>query len=327
MKQAGFTLIEVMISLVIGVFLLAGVMFTYLSIRTTTTDTLEIGELQENARLAMDIITRDLSHAGFWGTYSSHNLKLATPMANPGNDCTAGVNNGSFPEVSVSNFKFIYAEEVVANQAVGCINNALDGSDVIQIKRASGENETGNPTEANQYYVTTEMLAAEMTAGGGVIAPANINATVWPYNHHVYYVANQTLTLNGQNRTIPSLMRRRLTVSGGMVAETVLEGVENIRFLFGLDTNGDARVDMYKTSTQMTATDWEQSTVKITTVQVFILVRSLIEDGNAVAQAQTFTLGGVIDGHKRELTFNDRFRRLLLVSTVSLHNASGELWQ
>ena len=54
MKQRGFTIIELMISLFVGAFILAGVMFTYLAMKTSNRDTLEIGDLQESGRIAMD---------------------------------------------------------------------------------------------------------------------------------------------------------------------------------------------------------------------------------------------------------------------------------
>ena len=57
-----------------------------------------------------------------------------------------------------------------------------------------------------------------------------------------------------------------------------MEGVENIHLLFGLDTNGDSRVDQYSTSNTMTVEQWQQQTAKVLTVQISILVRSLTPD-------------------------------------------------
>ena len=49
-NQLGFTMLELMISLFVGAFILAGVMFTYLGMKITTADTMDIGELQESGR-------------------------------------------------------------------------------------------------------------------------------------------------------------------------------------------------------------------------------------------------------------------------------------
>ena len=100
-KQLGFSLVESTIALAIGVFLLAGIMLSFSSMRGTTSQTLAIGELQQNGRLALDILRRDLAHAGFWGQYQAplDDGLLATPNA-PAGDCRlAGQNpnSGSFP--------------------------------------------------------------------------------------------------------------------------------------------------------------------------------------------------------------------------------------
>ena len=64
MKQKGFTLVEVMISLFIGGLVLGGVMFTYIGMKVTTKDTMTIGELQESGRLAINIMQRDIEQRG-----------------------------------------------------------------------------------------------------------------------------------------------------------------------------------------------------------------------------------------------------------------------
>ena len=69
MKQQGFTLVEMMVALFIGGLVLGGVMFTYISMKVTTRDTMTIGELQETGRLALNIMQRDIEQIGFWGTF------------------------------------------------------------------------------------------------------------------------------------------------------------------------------------------------------------------------------------------------------------------
>lgn len=89
--------------------------------------------------------------------------------------------------------------------------------------------------------------------------------------------------------------------------------------------NGDSRVDMYKSSAQMTAFDWEQQGAVVNSVQVFLLVRTLEEDRSNPPTSQTFILGGEGD-QERRLTFSDGYRRKLLTSTVRLVNVGGDQW-
>ena len=68
-KTLGFTLLELMIAMFIGILLLGGVIATYVGMKATTNDTMSIGELQEKGRLALSILRRDIEQVGFWGTF------------------------------------------------------------------------------------------------------------------------------------------------------------------------------------------------------------------------------------------------------------------
>jgi prepilin-type N-terminal cleavage/methylation domain-containing protein len=65
MKNEGFSLVELMIALALGIFLLGGVSLMYLSARTTANDSEALSRLQENVRFASDYLIRDVRNAGF----------------------------------------------------------------------------------------------------------------------------------------------------------------------------------------------------------------------------------------------------------------------
>ncbi|MGL4891291.1 MAG: PilW family protein, partial [Aeromonas veronii] len=52
MKHHGFTLVEWLIAMVIGVFLLGGVMSIFVASRATTNESFDQSELLENGRIA-----------------------------------------------------------------------------------------------------------------------------------------------------------------------------------------------------------------------------------------------------------------------------------
>ena len=66
-SQRAFTLIELMIAMLIGVFLMAGVIQIFLSAKQAYRLQENLSRLQENGRFAMDIITKDIRSAGFMG--------------------------------------------------------------------------------------------------------------------------------------------------------------------------------------------------------------------------------------------------------------------
>lgn len=330
MKQTGFTLIEVMISLFIGGLVLGGVMFTYIGMKVTTKDTMTIGELQESGRLAINIMQRDIEQIGFWGTYyeDSFTAGNTSTLPAPTNDCFEGLNNGSFPDLaSSSNFRTIYAKTADGTKELNCINNPIKKTDILQLKFLQGNQltvEAGtNETQINQNYFIAEQEQAQFVRGVVDQSTLNTNATVWPYSHHTYYITEQTYTVNNQSLTVPALMRERL-VADEVRAETIMEGVENMRFVFGLDTTNDSRVDTYRSINAMTSTDWENRK-GILTVQLFLLIRALQPDPGVKIKNQKYLLGE--DSDKRELTFTDNYRRTVFTTTIRLNNVGANLWR
>ena len=63
-------LIEIMIALLIGAFLLGGVLQIFVSSKQTYRMQEGLSRLQENGRFAMDFLARDIRMAGFWGCHS-----------------------------------------------------------------------------------------------------------------------------------------------------------------------------------------------------------------------------------------------------------------
>ena len=324
MKQKGFTLVEMMISLFIGGLILGGVMFTYIGMKVTTKDTMTIGELQESGRLAINIMQRDIEQIGFWGTYYDDSFTSVNTeaLSNPLNDCFEGLNNGSFPDLATaSNFRTIYAKVADVSKELNCVTSPVKGTDIIQLKFLQGDQLTESETQTSENYFIAEQERAQFKRGE--ITGSSVNASIWPYSHHVYYISEQTYKVNNKNLTVPALMRKRL-VGGNITTETIMEGVENMRFVFGLDTNSDNRVDTYRSIKSMEHTDWENRK-GILTVQVFLLIRALEPDPGVKIKNQTYILGE--DEDKRELKFTDSFRRTVFTTTIRLNNVGSNLWR
>ncbi len=63
--NAGFSLVELMIALVLSLFLIGGVTVTFLAARATADEAETLSRVQENVRFASDYLIRDLRNAGF----------------------------------------------------------------------------------------------------------------------------------------------------------------------------------------------------------------------------------------------------------------------
>ena len=69
-SQTGFTLIELMIAMLLGAFLIGGIMQIFLGSRQTYRMQENLSRLQENGRFAMEFITRDNRMMGYQGCAS-----------------------------------------------------------------------------------------------------------------------------------------------------------------------------------------------------------------------------------------------------------------
>lgn len=64
-RKNGFSLVELMIALTLGIFLLGSVLGMYLAAKTTSNDSAILSRIQENVRFASDYVIRDIRNAGF----------------------------------------------------------------------------------------------------------------------------------------------------------------------------------------------------------------------------------------------------------------------
>jgi type IV pilus assembly protein PilW len=66
-RQHGLTLIELMVSITIGIVLMAGIMQIFASSKQSYKMQDTLTYLQESGRFSIDLISKDLRRAGYWG--------------------------------------------------------------------------------------------------------------------------------------------------------------------------------------------------------------------------------------------------------------------
>lgn len=75
-KQSGFSLVEIMIALLIGLFLLGGILQMFSASQQTYRMQRNLARLQENGRFALDFITHDIRMTGNWGCLIGTNTDI-----------------------------------------------------------------------------------------------------------------------------------------------------------------------------------------------------------------------------------------------------------
>lgn len=244
----------------------------------------------------------------------------------PASDCVGGgLNNSTFPNSIQVNFRALWGETSTTSNALNCITNAKVGSDVIQFKRVISSFPTISPSDIDddKYYLITNSTTGAIFDGGDGV-PSNINdAGIWEYQHHIYYIREDVI--NGE--LIPILIRGRLDSENDPFSFLpIVDGIEYLRFTYGVDTDGDGVVNVFLDANEMTEAYWDNEIDnRILAITVYILVRELYPDYQ-YENTNTYQLGSL------ELSFlddngdGDNYHRLLLTSTITLYNAGIDSW-
>ena len=290
LSQAGFSLIELMISLALG----AAVSWVILDVSLTSIhnsrDIESTGEVVEKGRYASDLLRREIKHAGFYGRRVSANM-TGTPAKGL---CTnlPSANNLLLPIVGLNDSP---------NSSQLCSgNNLLGDSDVLLIRRASTISVAPTSLTSSQHYIQSNF--EDSVIGLGVAANFTLKemdgttlAPIRQLYQDVYYVDDDN-----------NFKRRRL-INGSNTVEPLIEGVDDFQLEYGIDTNDDNIADVFDT---FPATWSDLENVK--SVSVFLLVSS---DGANSTDTKIYNYGD-----KSGVSFGDKRKRRLFSSVVAVGN-------
>jgi type IV pilus assembly protein PilW len=311
-----------MVALVLGLIIVGGASAVYLTSKRSLTETEQIAALSENGRFALQLISDSVRHIGFYGGANPADIRPDDSLGAVVGDCTGGAQ-------AYDTENSIFAVRAVNATVLGCITDAVVGTDVLVIKGveptplsdadpddpdAERDGDISFPEDAwsdQETYVIANsesgilLDGADTRPGVGEGEEFALGAA-WPYRLQIYYI---------RDGATPTLSRKVLTwdgAAGGMFVDTqdLIPGVENIRYLFGYDASSDGRVDSIANLTDVTTADaWNQ----VISLQAFILLRSDLPDPN-YSNAKTYQLGDT------QVTQADNLRRLLLHSDIVMRN-------
>ena len=266
--QRGVSLIELMVALLLGLFLIFGAVTIYQQSRSTLRTTEAVARLQEAARLAFDVLESDVRMASYWGL--SNRSDFIVNRAAPGQglpepfvatDHGTAINacGGSNSNWLINLDEYIGGFNDSYGLASGCpsFENSASGlSDTLIVRRGAAAQPA--TLDVNKAYIQTSRIQGTLfVPTAGCLSPTDPACIPPAYSPpasqtrelivHAYYVADQS-TLRSD---VPSLRRKRLaningaTTAAAMLDEEIVPGVEDMQICFGIDTNGDTNVDAY----------------------------------------------------------------------------------
>lgn len=159
--QRGFTLIELMISLVLGLILVGGVMSVFSSNREAFRSTENLARMQENARVAFDLMARDIREAGTnaCGSKLVANVTRSSTAIPWWSDWNLGPLRG-----------YDAGQDVTSIVAIGTsANSRLTGTDAVLVMHASSDEKIITAHNKTTYEITLNSVDG-LNQGDVVIA-------------------------------------------------------------------------------------------------------------------------------------------------------------
>ena len=312
-QKNGFSLVELMVSMVIGLVLTLGLFTMFRMSSTNVSTTSQFNELQENGRVALTLLERDLRMINFFWLAMDNVSVRNTLVVPPAVDCIDAVTNiASFP-VSWPNFRILWGYDTSGASSLSCLagNAVKNDTDVIQIKRLSFPQAPLVFTNTGQYFVGFDNDGRQVDFFQGAAGLAPVTPRNFQYLHHVYYIKEDDGVPNLKRRV---LINQNMDAVGGSNQQLV-QGIENIRYMYGVDTDNDMNVDQYLNAADVSADAWNGNGQSIVSVKISLLIRTVDEDPKHMDNVE-YTLGDKVLG-----PFNDRYRRKVMSTTVVINNS------
>ena len=318
-QQAGLTLVELMVALAIGSFLMVGAVQIYSQSRQAFVVNESIARVQETAQFAMDTIEADLRMASNWGR-NSRGLAVEGRSIVGDADPT-GLNLPANALACGADWALDLGQPIDGDNNAYALPCATTGgaqlnSDVITVRRASVQ---AVALEAGTLQVQSTRIQGKLFSDGAI--PGDYSAADSATHNLIvtsYYVSQASELIGG----VPTLRRHRL-VGGGVagpriVDEEVAPGVENIQLQLGIDVDEDNTVDRYVNPGDPIYDPAAAGFIpgaRVITARVWMIIRSVdIEMG--VQDQNDYEPGDVDLGVP-----TDNYRRMLVSKTILLRNA------
>ena len=311
-KQAGFTIIELLVAVALGLVILAGLFRTFKVQHDTYVVQDQVSAMQQNLRAAMYMITRDLQMAGYYTNFDRNNRQLdwndLDGDSNPANNTESGrplifaVNNASASGIKANTDVIIIVKAGSEGRTLTAGEGASAG--VISLSTrdfdADGTADLNNTGKKFGVLVKQDLSFADFfqvdSASGTINPPGGLTEnytsgdTVYRTDVIIYRVTDDA--------TRPCLVRKNLGDDTGY--QVVAENIDNLQFRYQLN---DGTWTNDPTGNQF----------RVRAVEVLLVARTAFAQ-RGYRDTSSITFG------TETISVNDSYRRKTLNSLVKTRN-------
>ena len=274
-------MVELMVSILLGVILSAGFVSTYLGAKRNAFYDEQMARMQESGRYAMRLLSRELAMVGFYAGVPS--MDGVVPVS-VGGDCSH--QNWALDAENSLDFVNDYPGNSVPVSQKTTVFTCLDSdaiqinTDLLAIKRTAGEASVRRGVVADGLTASTgEVWYFRLGLSGSAewekLRPIDLldpsiavpTFSYWEAVSKIFFIRRFSES-DVQGDAIPTLCMKTLA-GDKMTSRCLIEGIEDMQFEFGIDTDADGVPNQYKSAP--TGDEMQHAVV----AKIYILLRSI----------------------------------------------------
>ncbi len=335
-EQAGFSLVELMVAVTIGLIVLMALSGLFLSSNRASVEMRKSTQQQESGRYASQLLSDDLMMAGYLAEFDS------SPLTTPADPLPNACDTKRADLLTALPLHVQGVNDAATAIIPLCLSDVKAGTDIVVVRRAStcaaGVDGCAAFAAGMPYFQAS--LCMPTDGSGAELAHAINNDADYAAHHftlsdtaddftkrktnctdvasrerylvHIYFIANNNEAGDG----IPTLKLAELEKGAGLEDGTfsikpMVDGIENMQIEYGVDTTNDGIPDIY-TSAPAANVDWRN----VMSARIHLLARNTVATQGFIDK-RSYTLGD-----KVVAASNDGYKRHVYSTTVQFVNPS-----
>jgi len=334
--QLGFSLVELMVAVAIGLMLVAALSTLFVNMSGTRSELDKSSRQIENGRYALQLLADEVRHAGYYGRMANAPTLPSTVTSLPDPCSTTLADVQASMGLPVQGYEGAASAAALDAGKLACLDAAAGykpNTAVLVVHRANTAvlgftagsfniQVSGCAGDTVSYVLDT--VAANFTLHKNTApgcTPINLAnaADITPYDTRIFFVSNCSntdCTAAGAD-AVPTLKRIDVNPTGTSITPLV-EGIDNFQLDYGIDTSSDGVPDAYTNTTAHAAvtpsslTEWQN----VMSLRIYVLARNT-DLTVGYTDPKTYQLGPV------SVTPGLGYKRHAYSELVRLNNPAG----